>query len=93
MFVKAFVYSFESWGILFSLAEKKLTKFTPGQFFLLLYFSLLCLNFFPLLISLPLSPGARLISCPKQEILTVRSEPLINSRLSTSVSYKRREKG
>ena len=93
MFVKTSVYLFENRAILFSLPQKKLTGYEyRSAFFLLLYFSLLCLNFLPLLTSFPLSPGARIISCPKQEMLMVRSEPLINSRLSTSVSYRRREK-
>ena len=94
MFVKLFVYLFENRAILFSLPQKKLTGYEyRSAFFLLLYFPLLCLSFLPLLMSLPFLPGARIISCPKHEILTVRSEPLINSKLSTSVSYRRKEKG
>ena len=33
MFVKAFVYLFENWAILFSLPQKKLTEFAHGQLF------------------------------------------------------------
>lgn len=33
MFVKVFVYLFKNWAILFSLPQKKLTEFIPGQLF------------------------------------------------------------
>lgn len=76
MFVKTSVYLFESRAILFSLPRKKLTGYEYRSAFLLFYCSLLCLNFLPLLTSFPLLPGARIISCPKQDILMVRSEPV-----------------
>ncbi len=62
MFVKAFVYLFENWAILFSFVFEKLGPefITPGQLFsAVLLFSLLCLNFFAVVDKLSAFTGGK----------------------------------